>query len=166
MQNDSVTGKHWSSPDGKSDVELYVYTYLGHHWPTEENTGYNGNEIMWEFLSRQQLAHQPNYRNRDSLDKNPLDAWKIFPNPVSDKIYLSGQVPTPVNYNITDLKGAMVKTGIISTATGIDVCALQNGMYVITSYSIHYTKLYDTMMLMISTNGALYPQERWCCQMA
>lgn len=62
----------------------------------------------------------------DSLSQQ---SRQLYPNPSSDKVYLSG-FNEPVRYMISDLTGKMVARGIAS-GEGISVGNLQGGMYIL-----------------------------------
>lgn len=65
-----------------------------------------------------------------SVGDNQLSEVKLFPNPSSQYLNMTG-VNTTTAYNILDLNGKQILTGLINTDAPIDVSALATGVYFI-----------------------------------
>ena len=65
--------------------------------------------------------------------------FNIFPNPASEYILISENVETPLSYQVTDLSGKQVKSGILNQDRAIDLSGLPAGMYILNFLQAGYT---------------------------
>lgn len=64
-----------------------------------------------------------------SLNDDPENAIRIFPNPANDQINISSSVPT--SFSITDVNGRILSTGEVLTTETIDITSFDSGVYMI-----------------------------------
>lgn len=57
--------------------------------------------------------------------------FSIYPNPVNNRIFISGLKVDKVNYSILDLNGKVLDTGQLDLQSGIDVQSLESGVYLL-----------------------------------
>lgn len=68
----------------------------------------------------------------DTIENNKPD-FKIYPNPVSDVLHITG-ISGPVNYRVFTIDGKMIKEGILE-ASQINLSELSKGIYLLQLYS-------------------------------
>lgn len=97
-----------------------------------------------------QSVHMKNYLNEDHFSEE-INSIEIFPNPSSTHINIKSSKHTNMNsYGIYDLKGALIKEGILeekSNPIKIDVSTLQTGMYLVSIFN--NKKLINTQKIVI-----------------
>ncbi len=59
---------------------------------------------------------------------------RIYPNPVSDRIWIDREVATPLNYAIISMKGIILKQGVLNENHIIDMKNISKGIYILTTY--------------------------------
>ena len=103
------------------------------------------------YYADQFLSDGQKYLEGLDVTESELTQIALYPNPIQDVLYITG-LKEEVSYFILDLNGKVVLKGatsgqinMSSMASGIYqlVLTLDNSFIVITSYSIHYTKLYE-----------------------
>jgi aldose sugar dehydrogenase len=125
------------NPDG---IKIYVATDSGYSTsgptagvPPSSLPAYAG--VILEFSYASALL------SVDNIAPNPLDYrqyYKIFPNPVSNKLTVEGKrnVSKPITWQLFDITGNMVGTGrSISNNFNIDMRHLASGVYMLKMYN-------------------------------
>ncbi len=66
-----------------------------------------------------------------SIDENTLKQVQVYPNPASDRVFITGLGNRPVNVEITDIKGQVVMKTNDYNSESISVENLHEGIYMI-----------------------------------
>lgn len=111
---------------------------------TNETSKANGHEqFQYSYLDRQPLSE--GYYTLASVDldgsrslsqtiliKREQDIpLSIYPNPVNNRLFVSGLTLDNVTYTILDMNGRVLKTGQLDHQSGIDVQSLESGVYLL-----------------------------------
>ncbi|MGB1031769.1 MAG: T9SS type A sorting domain-containing protein [Flavobacteriales bacterium] len=75
-----------------------------------------------------------NRNNKEVSNESTLDYFDIFPNPTSDHIFLTSEIPSDVvqaRVIIYDSKGSEVKNEVITKLTRFDVTRFPSGFYTV-----------------------------------
>lgn len=77
----------------------------------------------------------PNYSSCEmtnvSVNEQLSADLSFYPNPSNDVVIFKGNPEVEFEYNIFDISGKLMKTGILSTGDPVDVSTLRNGIYFI-----------------------------------
>lgn len=75
--------------------------------------------------------------NRDVLTTSTenREVFKIYPNPVSDRVFLTREITTPLEYKIYNTEGKVISNGLY-TASGITTSSLPKGVYLVELSSV------------------------------
>lgn len=71
--------------------------------------------------------------NTVGFNENDVENFNCFPNPMTKIVNIKGDLPQESTYQITDMLGRKIKSGILNSNT-IPVSELENGMYVLSIY--------------------------------
>jgi len=118
-----------------------------HNWTYSANTKNDENTVVvhnasianqyyQEWVARYQDAggtELPTYVTGVNSVSNENAALKIFPNPVSERIYLvmNSEEKTSATIQICDMSGQILKEETVDGNSALDVSSLQNGMYLL-----------------------------------
>ena len=128
---DGTTVSQTVFEDGSQCTSVHHFTVQGgdHSWPGAwGNQDINASQEVWNFVSQFDLNGRINCLTHTENISSSAE-FNIFPNPVSDFIYLenNGEVSGADGYSIFDWRGRRVKQG--QARVKIDVSDLSEGLY-------------------------------------
>ena len=112
-------------------VEHILITGGGHTWPGSAfdngatNQDINASQLIWEFFDRFDIN---GLREVSSTQSVAATAFAIFPNPVSETLFIDNINSKDNSYQIHDMSGLQLSHGLIENAS-IPVYQLDAGMY-------------------------------------
>lgn len=135
---DDSTVEWWRYRNGDSgaEVELFKIFDGGHTWPgtafafPATNYDINASVEIWRFFSRYDINGAINVTSSETLIEE--GAVGLFPNPVQDQLYLTGELAGITSYHLSTLDGKVVLKGtLIQDNPRIDLSHLPEGLYLL-----------------------------------
>ena len=130
----SISSSNLSYTDVSADTSLNRYSYYVSIAISPCSTSNNK-------LANKKIAAtteiRSNYKTISAAvldtNDNTLDTQiKVYPNPTSQLLYVSHPVQNSFSISITDLNGKQIHSGIITTASPLDIANYPQGMYIVT----------------------------------
>jgi hypothetical protein len=123
------------SAGNQSHSETYYYTSAVDVITLAAGINFTFNDFTRRIVCRETfVVGDTSYTELPSairLDRNNHDSSLIWPNPASDKLYVSNTVSSPLNYSIVNPAGLTVARGDLREKTEIDISGLSEGLYYI-----------------------------------
>jgi polyhydroxybutyrate depolymerase len=136
--NDGSTVEHWVYSEGASGVEVELFKIFagGHTWPGSifgfpgTNYDINASQEIWRFFSRYDINGLLSITStEETLAENTV---RVFPNPATEVINLTGTPATGSFYQLSTLTGQVLKTGLLTADhPQIEVGTLPKGVYLL-----------------------------------
>ncbi len=130
---DGATAEHYVYPAsvaGGPTVEFFKVINGAHTWPGAlipigtTCMDFSASKEIWRFFSQ----YSSNYTGNRAVE--PIQNIKLWPNPVSDLLYLDLGEQSPSSFQILDVHGRMVQDGFLMQGqSSISVGLLQSGIY-------------------------------------
>jgi len=127
-------------------ANTYIQDPLGDHVISLVSSMPGGINFLYQVMDTAKVEIETSINPVSSTN-----SWSIYPNPVSDRFFISGNVKNLKQIAIHNLSGQMVMLiKDVSTEKGIDVGKLKNGVYLLSLNSSNGT--YTTLKLVKKTD--------------
>ncbi len=128
----SVERYTWSTASGCAYVEELKVIGGGHDWPGSfGNMTIDASSEIWQFVSRYDINGIIECSTASIINKNNIENFKVYPNPVKNVIHISvGSEFIGNRYAITSISGQKVSEGKIEKEKSVvNIQDLSDGIY-------------------------------------
>ncbi|MEL6650920.1 MAG: T9SS type A sorting domain-containing protein, partial [Bacteroidota bacterium] len=140
--NDGSTAQliEYQEGDGSLKVQLYKIANGGHTWPNNQfvpagtNYDFDASKVIWEFFAQYSLSGAI---STTSLEPESQGLISLFPNPCGERLSVLRSSAEPEAYQISNLQGQRLKSGILAEQSYIEVQDLTPGVYFLHTSNQH-----------------------------
>jgi Secretion system C-terminal sorting domain len=96
-------------------------------------------QVAWETVT--ELSNLTGVSTLSANDFKKENTFKVFPNPVSDELFINHDVSEDINYEVLDSKGKTLLKGSLTNSKSINLSTIQGGFYFLKISSENYQNI-------------------------